>query len=90
MSLLAAHCWHLDGHSMVWRSCGPEIPDPVLFHELTIGKARMCPSSVQRPGSPYLPHDASCFLAHEGPVKDPRMSVNSGPTTRKTGIQIKS
>lgn len=85
MSLLAEHCWHLDGHSMVWHSCGPEIPDPVLFHGLTIGKAKMCPSSALRPGSPYLPHDASCSLAQEGPVTDSVTSVNSGPTSENTG-----
>lgn len=71
---------------MVWRSCGPEIPDPVLFHEPTTGKARMCPSSVQRPGSLYLPRDASCLMAQEGPITGPVMSGNSDQTPGNTFI----
>lgn len=71
---------------MAWRSCGPEILNPALFHELTAGKAMTCPSFVLISGSPYLPHDASSSWAPKDPGNCLKTYVDSDQTGRKEGV----
>lgn len=60
---------------MAWRSCGPEILNPALFHELKAEKAMTCRSSVLISGGPYLPHDASSPWAPKDPGNGPKTCV---------------
>lgn len=73
---------------MVWHSCGPKIPNPVLFHELTVGKVRMCPSFVLISESPYPHHEAFSSWALKGPGKESTTSVGSEPTDEEEQVRV--
>lgn len=78
-------CWHLGEHSTVWHSCGPETPNPALFHEQRAEKARMCSSCALTSATP-CPLDASSSRALKGPKNKSATYLESEKMDRRKTV----